>query len=159
MEKKHVYEKTYKDYLSRIAEIDLKFTADKLDLKMRGKDVIIPFLSKTYRVSPEGIADSAGKQPHLSVAQSPNGKYAIEARNLHVYYGDFLAIKDVNLHFCADVMDSNSFMTLFYMTIDPEKPALPISHPFFYAVYLAKKFGPYATLGLAEDTTKPVPSS
>jgi len=36
--------------------------------------------------------------------------------------------------------------------IDPEKPALPISHPFFYAVYLAKKFGPYATLGLAEDT-------
>ncbi len=36
--------------------------------------------------------------------------------------------------------------------IDPEKPALPISHPFFYAVYLAKRFGPYATLGLAEDT-------
>jgi predicted AlkP superfamily phosphohydrolase/phosphomutase len=36
--------------------------------------------------------------------------------------------------------------------IDPEKPALPISHPFFYSVYLAKKFGPYATLGLAEDT-------
>jgi phosphate transport system ATP-binding protein len=26
-----------------------------------------------------------------------NGKHAIEARNLHVYYGDFLAIKDVNL--------------------------------------------------------------
>jgi len=26
-----------------------------------------------------------------------NGKYAIEARQLHVYYGDFKAIKDVNL--------------------------------------------------------------
>ncbi len=36
--------------------------------------------------------------------------------------------------------------------IDPEKPALPISHPFIYAIYLAKKHGPYATLGLAEDT-------
>ncbi|MFH2002717.1 MAG: alkaline phosphatase family protein [Planctomycetota bacterium] len=36
--------------------------------------------------------------------------------------------------------------------VDPEKPAIPISHPFFYSVYLAKKFGPYATLGLAEDT-------
>ncbi len=42
-----------------------------------------------------------------------------------------------------------------YMTpinIDPDKPAMPISHPSFYATYLAKKIGPYATLGLAEDT-------
>jgi predicted AlkP superfamily phosphohydrolase/phosphomutase len=38
------------------------------------------------------------------------------------------------------------------INIDPEKPALPISYPFFYSVYLAKLFGKYATLGLAEDT-------
>ena len=38
------------------------------------------------------------------------------------------------------------------INIDPEKPALPISHPFIYSVYLAKLLGPYATLGLAEDT-------
>ncbi len=37
--------------------------------------------------------------------------------------------------------------------IDPDKPALPISHPFTYAVYLAKTQGPYATLGVAEDTS------
>lgn len=36
--------------------------------------------------------------------------------------------------------------------IDPERPALPISHPFIYAVYLAKLMRPYGTLGLAEDT-------
>ena len=36
--------------------------------------------------------------------------------------------------------------------IDPDKPSLPISHPFTYAIYLAKTLGPYATLGLAEDT-------
>lgn len=36
--------------------------------------------------------------------------------------------------------------------IDPEKPALPISHPSYYASYLAKLLGPYSTLGLAEDT-------
>ena len=29
---------------------------------------------------------------------------------------------------------------------------MPISHPFVYAIYLAKMQGPYATLGLAEDT-------
>jgi predicted AlkP superfamily phosphohydrolase/phosphomutase len=42
-----------------------------------------------------------------------------------------------------------------YMTplnIDPENPAMPISHPSYYATYLAKKIGPFATLGLAEDT-------
>jgi len=42
-----------------------------------------------------------------------------------------------------------------YMTpihIDPENPAMPISHPQVYAIYLAKKQGKFATLGLAEDT-------
>ncbi len=37
--------------------------------------------------------------------------------------------------------------------IDPENPALPISHPPFYAIYLAKLLGTYSTLGLAEDTS------
>ncbi|MFZ5480872.1 MAG: alkaline phosphatase family protein [Myxococcota bacterium] len=46
--------------------------------------------------------------------------------------------------------DVNLYMTPIH--IDPENPAMPISHPEVYAVYLAKKFGPYATLGLAEDT-------
>jgi predicted AlkP superfamily phosphohydrolase/phosphomutase len=36
--------------------------------------------------------------------------------------------------------------------IDPEDPALPISHPSFYASYLAKLLGTFSTLGLAEDT-------
>jgi predicted AlkP superfamily phosphohydrolase/phosphomutase len=36
--------------------------------------------------------------------------------------------------------------------LDPERPALPISHPPIYSVYLAKLNGLYGTLGLAEDT-------
>jgi predicted AlkP superfamily phosphohydrolase/phosphomutase len=36
--------------------------------------------------------------------------------------------------------------------IDPEKPALPISHPQYYAIYLSKLLGSFATLGMAEDT-------
>jgi len=36
--------------------------------------------------------------------------------------------------------------------IDPENPALPISHPAHYAAYLAKLLGTFATLGMAEDT-------
>jgi predicted AlkP superfamily phosphohydrolase/phosphomutase len=38
------------------------------------------------------------------------------------------------------------------INIDPEKPAMPISHPPYYATYLAKRIGAYSTLGLAEDT-------
>jgi predicted AlkP superfamily phosphohydrolase/phosphomutase len=42
-----------------------------------------------------------------------------------------------------------------YMTplnLDPERPALPISHPPYYAAYLANLLGTYSTLGMAEDT-------
>jgi predicted AlkP superfamily phosphohydrolase/phosphomutase len=38
------------------------------------------------------------------------------------------------------------------LNIDPEKPALPISQPFIYAVYLAKLLGRFITLGEANDT-------
>src|SRR5690606_9971132 len=36
--------------------------------------------------------------------------------------------------------------------IDPESPVLPISHPKFFAPFLSKLCGRFATLGLAEDT-------
>ncbi|MEZ5977339.1 MAG: alkaline phosphatase family protein, partial [Planctomycetota bacterium] len=38
------------------------------------------------------------------------------------------------------------------INIDPDEPAMPISHPLVYSIYLAKTLGPFATLGLAEDT-------
>ncbi len=38
------------------------------------------------------------------------------------------------------------------INIDPEKPAMTIGYPAVYPVYLAKQQGPFATLGLAEDT-------
>ena len=44
----------------------------------------------------------------------------------------------------------NLYMTA--INLDPDKPAMPISHPGFFSSYLARLNGPYATLGLAEDT-------
>ena len=38
------------------------------------------------------------------------------------------------------------------LNLDPDRPALPISHPRHYAVYLACRLGPYATLGMPEDS-------
>jgi predicted AlkP superfamily phosphohydrolase/phosphomutase len=42
-----------------------------------------------------------------------------------------------------------------YMTpiqIDPERPAMPVSYPNVFSIYLAKLLGPFGTLGLLEDT-------
>ena len=38
------------------------------------------------------------------------------------------------------------------INIDPEKPVMPITHPRSFSTYLAKQQGPFATLGLAEDS-------
>lgn len=38
------------------------------------------------------------------------------------------------------------------INVDPEKPAMSITHPRVFSTYLAKKQGPFATLGLAEDS-------
>ena len=37
--------------------------------------------------------------------------------------------------------------------IDPSHPAIPVSHPSVFSIYLAKLLGPFGTLGLAEDTS------
>ena len=38
------------------------------------------------------------------------------------------------------------------INIDPSDPALPISQPFLFSIFLAKLIGRFATLGMAEDT-------
>ncbi len=39
------------------------------------------------------------------------------------------------------------------INIDPESPSMAVSHPRIFSVYLAKLLGPFATLGMVEDTT------
>jgi predicted AlkP superfamily phosphohydrolase/phosphomutase len=56
---------------------------------------------------------------------------------------------------CRAMVTEAGEHTSLYVTpihLDPEHPAMPISHPSYYAPYLARKVGPFATLGLAEDT-------
>jgi predicted AlkP superfamily phosphohydrolase/phosphomutase len=50
------------------------------------------------------------------------------------------------------LVDENFSLYATPVQIDPENPALPISQPAYYATYLAKLLGSFATLGLAEDT-------
>jgi len=50
-------------------------------------------------------------------------------------------------------MDEHLSLYVTPINLDPDKPAMPISHPSFYATYLSKRVGRFATLGLAEDTS------
>jgi predicted AlkP superfamily phosphohydrolase/phosphomutase len=54
--------------------------------------------------------------------------------------------------FMVTQMEPDFAMYATPVQIDPERPALPISHPGFYAAYLSKLLGTYSTLGMAEDT-------
>jgi predicted AlkP superfamily phosphohydrolase/phosphomutase len=56
------------------------------------------------------------------------------------------------VRFALTRLDGSVGLYMSPIHIDPERPTMPISHPNVYAVYLAKKFGLYGTLGLAEDT-------
>lgn len=49
-------------------------------------------------------------------------------------------------------MDHHVSLYVAPINLDPESPAMPISHPPYYAAYLAKRVGAFSTLGLAEDT-------
>jgi predicted AlkP superfamily phosphohydrolase/phosphomutase len=54
--------------------------------------------------------------------------------------------------FMVTEMDEHFSLYVTPINIDPDKPSMPISHPSYYATYMAKKIGSYCTLGLAEDT-------
>jgi predicted AlkP superfamily phosphohydrolase/phosphomutase len=56
---------------------------------------------------------------------------------------------------CKFLLQSTEPEFCLYVTpinIDPEKPVMPIAYPAVYSTYLAKRQGPFATLGLAEDS-------
>ena len=69
---------------------------------------------------------------------------------------DFKAAPGIKVHgICKFLLLSTAPEFELYVTpvnIDPEKPAMPISYPAIYSTYLAKRQGPFATLGLAEDS-------
>ena len=93
MEKEHIYEQTYKDYLSRIAELDLPFLADKLGILLDGQDAVIPFFGKPYRVSARGISDPLNRQPHLSVSVILC-KYLLMCPMIEPLEGNWVSYKD-----------------------------------------------------------------
>jgi hypothetical protein len=108
MEKQHIYEQTYKDYLSHIAELYFPFLEDKLGLKLDGQTVIIPFFSKPYRISAKCITDLSGRQPHLSVSVILC-KYLLMCPLIEPLEGNWMSYKDFK--------DAAPLIRAFYNTV------------------------------------------
>jgi hypothetical protein len=66
--KAKVFEITYQDYLSRLSALDLPSCAEPLGATMSGGDMIIPFYTDPYRISPEGIYDKQGARANLAIS-------------------------------------------------------------------------------------------
>jgi hypothetical protein len=62
-----VFKKTYEDYLTQIATLDLTTVSDRLGVKIDGDGVLIPFFGILHRVSPAGIVDPSGEKPNHAI--------------------------------------------------------------------------------------------
>jgi predicted AlkP superfamily phosphohydrolase/phosphomutase len=98
--------------------------------------------------------DRAGKRAHVEVGSTA---VTLTAGTLSDWVSlSFQALPGVTVKGLTRLlvieMEEHFSLYLSPINLDPDAPAMPISHPPYYATYLAKKLGPYSTLGLAEDT-------
>ena len=116
----------------------------------------------------ESAGGKTGSELRVAFEARPDGREAarieVGAENFTLKVGEysewipvkFKAGLGFNAHgICRFYLKEVSPEVEVYVTpvnIDPAQPDLPISHPVTYSIYLSKLFGPYATLGLAEDT-------
>lgn len=117
---------------------------------------------------PNSMVEGAGEMKiPFSIKLSNNGKghiVSLPNEDMPLKVGQFS--EWVSLQFKASLGIKVSGIARFMLTeagehvslyvtpinLDPAKPVFPISHPPQYGVYLSKLIGPYANLGLAEDT-------
>jgi predicted AlkP superfamily phosphohydrolase/phosphomutase len=103
---------------------------------------------------PEGeLTGSEGTRVPFRIA---NGRIEIQGESHALNAGEYtpwIRLKFARAHGIVRFLATHDGVYATPVQIDPENPALPISHPAYYAIYLAKLLGTYSTLGLAEDTS------
>lgn len=67
MQKAAVFEKTYRYYLDRIANLDLAALAPKLGFMMQGSSAVVSMYGRPYTICAQGLRDRQGRQPDLGV--------------------------------------------------------------------------------------------
>ena len=150
------------------------YTSEKEKTKIDEGGVIIPLTIsdnkiETYIPGPENsllkkeeelklplkiTLDSTNKTANLNISGK---KFILKEKTLSEWVkitfrpGLGIKVRAICRFFISEI-SPNFMMYISPLNIDPEKPALPISHPFIYSVYIAKLLGSYTTLGEADDT-------
>jgi len=110
-----------------------------------GGELKVSFTATVDRVNRQ-VRISVGKENHVLGEREYSPWVRLEFRP-----GLGIKVRGI-VRFYVTSMEPEFGLYVTPIQIDPEKPALPISHPFVYSTYLARMNGPFATLGLAEDT-------
>jgi len=67
-EKSAVFEMTYRNYLDRLAAIDLRSRADRLGAAVAADALVIPLYGKPYTLSRDGVRDAGGNQANFAIS-------------------------------------------------------------------------------------------
>lgn len=138
-----------KSLLSDGFSIPVKMENNSFTSQLPGPDAGKGTLSCRFNVTVKPEENSATISISGSKTELIAGEYSDWIRV--VYKSGLSSINGI----CRFLLIATSPEFKMYVTpvnIDPEHPAMPISYPGFYSSYLAKLHGPFATLGLAEDT-------
>lgn len=133
----------------------LTLDGDRFETTIEGPEHPFRDDRQVLRVPLTGRLDRARREAHLAIGGT---RVTLTAGVL----SDWIALAFPTLPGVATVrglarlmvteMDEHFSLYVSPINMDPDRPAMPISHPPYYAAYLAKKVGAFATLGLAEDT-------
>jgi predicted AlkP superfamily phosphohydrolase/phosphomutase len=113
---------------------------------VNGEELRIPLKVLWKKRAPAGgaVLSVAGKKHRVTIGRySPWIALTFRKGRTKVHGIARFLLKGVAADFCLYVTPLN---------LDPAHPDMPLSWPKSFSIYLAKLIGPYATLGLAEDT-------
>jgi predicted AlkP superfamily phosphohydrolase/phosphomutase len=150
------------------------YTSDKDKIKRREGGIAIPVevngnRVKTYISGPENSLLKKAEEIQIPLVieidkEKGEAKLEVSGQRFMLKKGTFspwiklvfrpglgMKVKAIARFFISE-FEPHFEMYLTPLNIDPEKPALPISHPFIYSIYLSKLLGNFITLGEANDT-------
>ena len=140
------------DGFSEGAYIPVEIQGDRFTARIPG--LRLPGGASTDGIDMAGRMDGANHRVHLHIAKEPYvltpGEYSPWIKL--VFRAGFMKKITGIVRFLLVHREPEFRLYMSPINIDPEKPALPVSYPFYYAAILSKLYGPFSTLGLSEDT-------
>ncbi len=67
-EKSNVFKKTYRDYLSQVARLNLGAVQETLGIQIDDGAAVIDFFGRPYRISPDGVFSPNGKESDFAIS-------------------------------------------------------------------------------------------